>query len=87
MTGFHSDSPFFKSAGIGSLKTSPADTFSTMSGELNQTKACQHCKNTGIKGQDAEFNLSASTWCVCPIGEEKQRLVSETVRRSVAKGR
>ena len=33
-----------------------------------------------------EFGLNASTWCLCPIGEEKHRLVSETVRRLLAKG-
>jgi hypothetical protein len=55
--------------------------------EAKQTKVCQHCKNTGIKWQDEEFNLSASTWCSCPVGEEKQRLVSETIRQSVTKGR
>jgi len=67
-------------------KLLPVDTFSIMLTEAKQTKGCQDCKNTGIR-QEEGFNLSASTWCSCPIGEEKQRLVSETVQKSVAKGR
>jgi hypothetical protein len=47
---------------------------------------CEDCKNTGII-QSEEFALNASTWCGCPIGEEKRRRVAEIVERSRKKGR
>jgi hypothetical protein len=70
----------------GSLKNFSSRPLSIMSIEPMQIKACEHCKNTGIKRQGG-FNLDASTWCGCPVGEERRRRVAEIVSRSVKKGR
>ena len=47
---------------------------------------CLDCKNTGIKWHGESFNLDASTWCLCPVGESKYLKVAEIVARSLKKG-
>lgn len=63
---------FQESVGVVVDSLCPNSPFCITGNLEAQGNVCQDCNNCGIKRQNEEFYLDASTWCQCLTGEEKR---------------